>query len=203
MENIGIDVHKTSSQVCILTKDEELIEHRIKTERESFAQLLGAKPPARILVEASTESEWAARYLEELGHEVVVADPNFAPLDATRDKKIKTDKRDARTLSEACRLGAYRRAHRTSDKQRRIRTQLGVREALVRTHSRYISLIGALIRREGLRLAAGSSDAFINRLEQVELPAPIQAEIEPLLAVMRVVNEQITQADKRLAGIVK
>jgi hypothetical protein len=31
-----------------------------------------------ILVEASTESEWVARCLEELGHEVVVADPNFA-----------------------------------------------------------------------------------------------------------------------------
>ncbi len=60
MENIGIDVHKTSSQVCILTEDGELIERRIKTTRESFAQLLGARLPARILLEASTESEWVA-----------------------------------------------------------------------------------------------------------------------------------------------
>jgi transposase len=52
-----------------------------------------------------------------LGHEVIVADPNFAPMYATRSRKIKTDRRDARALAEACRLGAYRPAHRLSDAQ--------------------------------------------------------------------------------------
>lgn len=203
MDHIGIDVHKTSSQVCILTGDGELIERRIKTTRESFGQLLGARLPARILIEASTESEWVAQCLEGLGHEVVVADPNFAPMYATRDKKIKTDKRDARTLCEACRLGAYRPAHRTSERQRRVRAQISVREALVRTRSRYISLIGALCRREGLRLLTGSPEAFITRVEQAELPECLRAEIEPLLQVMRAVDEQIKQADRRLAEIVK
>src|ERR1700682_4941667 len=40
----------------------------------------------KVLLESSTESEWAARALEELGHEVIVADPNFAPMYATRNK---------------------------------------------------------------------------------------------------------------------
>jgi hypothetical protein len=31
------------------------------------------RPRARILLEASTESEWVARCLEQLGHEVIVA----------------------------------------------------------------------------------------------------------------------------------
>ena len=57
MKHIGIDLHKTSSQVCIQTEDGELIERRIKTDRDSFDSLLGAQAPARILVEASTESE--------------------------------------------------------------------------------------------------------------------------------------------------
>src|SRR5918992_5837987 len=138
MDYVGIDLHKTSSQVCTLTEDGELIERRIKTDRESFDKLFAERPPARILVEASTESEWAARHFESLGHEVIVADPNFAPMYATRDRRIKTDKRDARALCEACRLGAYRPAHRTSDKQRKIRAQLSVREALIRTRSKYI-----------------------------------------------------------------
>ena len=30
-------------------------------------------------MEASTNSEWVARLLEELGHGVIVADPNYAP----------------------------------------------------------------------------------------------------------------------------
>jgi transposase len=88
-----------------------------------------------------------ARCLEELGYEVIVADPNFAPMYATRSKKVKTDKRDARTLCEAYRLGAYHPAHCTSDRQRNVRGHLAVREALVRTRAKYISLIGALARR--------------------------------------------------------
>lgn len=72
MNYIGIDLHKTSSQVCILTQDGELIERRIKIDKESFDKLFANKPTARILVEASTESEWCARHLKALGHEVVV-----------------------------------------------------------------------------------------------------------------------------------
>jgi transposase len=152
MEHIGIDVHKLESQLCILSEDGKISERRIRTQRERFGAVLGARARARILIEASTESEWVARCLEQLGHEVVVADPNFAAMYATRSRRVKTDRRDARTLAEACRLGAYRPAHRTSDRQRHVRAQLAVREALVQTRSRYISLVGAVLRREGCGL---------------------------------------------------
>jgi transposase len=203
MQHIGLDLGKTSSQVCIMTEDGELIERRIKTDRDSFRALLAARPEARILIEASTESEWVARHLEELGHEVVVADPNFAPMYATRNKRIKTDKRDARALCEACRFGAYRPAHRTSDKQRHIRAQLAVRETLVRTRAKYISLIGALVQRDGWRLPSGSSRSFLTRIQNMQLPAALQTEVAPLLAVLETLNEQIHQADQKLEQLVK
>ena len=88
MDYIGIDLRKTSSQVCLLTEDGELIERRIKTDKESFDKLFSDRPRARILVEASTESEWAARHFEALDYEVIVADPNFAPMYATRARRI-------------------------------------------------------------------------------------------------------------------
>lgn len=198
MNYVGIDLHKTSSQVCILTEDGELIERRIKTDRESFDKMFAGVPPARILVESSTESEWCARHLEALGHEVIVADPNFAPMYATRDRRIKTDKRDARALCEACRLGAYRPAHRTSDRQRAVRAHLTVREALIRTRSKYIVLIGALARREGCRIKAGPSPSFARRVEAAGLPAHAMAQIEPLLVMLKALGEQIKAADKRL-----
>ncbi len=125
MEHIGIDVHKRESQVCVLGEGGEVVlERRIATQRERLTELLGKRPKARVLLEVSTESEWVARCLEELGHEVVVADPNFASMYATRSRRVKTDKRDARTLAEACRLGAYRRAHRISDERRLLRSQV-------------------------------------------------------------------------------
>ena len=104
MEHIGIDVHKNQSQVCILTADAELVEKRIRTDRDRFAAVLGCRPRAKILIEASTESEWVARCLEAQGHEVVVADPNYAPMYAHRSRRVKTDRRDARALAEACRI---------------------------------------------------------------------------------------------------
>lgn len=203
MDFIGFDLGKVSSQVCIITEDGELIERRIKTDREHIAELLGTRFPARLLIEASTESEWIARYLEELGLEVIVADPNFASMYATRSRKVKTDRRDARTLAEACRLGAYRPAHRTSDKQRHVRAQLAVREALVRTRSRYISIISTLVRRDGLRISSGHATAFLKRLERVQLPAALSKEIGPLVVLLQTLNEQIKRADEQLAQLVK
>jgi transposase len=203
MEHIGIDVHKNSCQVCTLSEDGELCERRIKTDRSTLHALFQDRQPARILIESSTESEWVARCLEELGHEVIVADPNFAPMYATRSKKVKTDKRDARTLCEACRLGAYRPAHRTSDKQRDVRAHLAVRETLVRTRSKYISLIGALARREGCRIKSGVSRSFAARVGQAGLPQHVLVQIEPLLIMLKTLNEQIKLADEKLAQIVK
>jgi transposase len=165
--------------------------------------VFASRPQARILVEASTESEWVACHLEQLGHEVIVADPNFAPMYATRDKKIKTDKRDARALCEACRLGAYRPAHRTSERQRKIRAQLLIRSTLVRTRTKYISLIGSLARREGCRIATGGSNNFIARVEAANLPTHVMTVISPLFESLRMLNRQIDEADALLEKIVK
>ncbi len=202
MDNIGIDLHKRSSQICTLTTGGQLLERRIETTRERFAAALGGRPRARILIEASTESEWAARCLEQLGHEVIVADPNYAPMYGQRSRKVKTDRRDARALAEACRLGAYRPAHRTSDAQRHVRTQVMVREALVQTRSRYISLVGALLRREGARLGSGGAAAFPMRVARLQLPETLQQEIAPLQVMLKILNTRIQYADAQLENLV-
>src|SRR5262245_37464757 len=106
MDHIGIDVHKRGSQIYLLADGGEVIEQRIRAEPERFAAMLGPRPRARIVIEASTGSEWVVRCLETLGHEVIAADPNFALMHATRTRKVKTDRRDARALAEAGLLGA-------------------------------------------------------------------------------------------------
>src|SRR5262245_24101246 len=203
MDHIGIDVHKKESQVCILGEGGELREQRIRTTPERLAAVLGDRPRARILLEASTESEWVARCLEQLGHEVIVADPNFAPMYAARSRTIKTDRRDARALAEACRLGAYRPAHRLSDAQRHVRGRLTVRDALVRTRTGYISVIPARLRQHGWRVPTGSAENFIRRVLALPLPGRLLSELAPLLAVMRQVNEQLAYSDARIAAIAR
>ena len=210
MEHIGIDVHKNQSQVCILTADAELIEKRIRTDRDRFAAVLGSRPRAKILIEASTESEWVARCLEAHGHEVIVADPNYAPMYAHRSRRVKpadarsrrSRKRDARALAEACRIKAYRKAHRAADDRRHVRGRLAVREALVQTRTKYISLVRALLRREGLRVRPGTSSSFVERVGELEISKPLGHEIAPILKLMAPLNRQIDRATKDVEKIV-
>ena len=48
MEHLGIDVHKVESQICILTESGEVVERRIRMQRERFAAVLGERPRARV-----------------------------------------------------------------------------------------------------------------------------------------------------------
>jgi transposase len=201
MTTIGLDLHKRESQLCIGHEDGTMEERRIATTRERFTAVLGPLPPARILLEASTESEWVARHLEQLGHEVIVADPNFAPMYATRSRRTKTDRRDARTLLDACRLGAYRTAHRVSDARRHVRAQLAVREALVRTRTRYLGVAKAFVRRDGLRVGGSPAYLAAERIAALELTPALRAELDPLFNVLLPINTQIEVADERISAL--
>jgi len=203
VDSIGIDLHKRESQLCIITEDGELIERRIVTSRERFTAVLGERPPARILVEASTESEWVAQHLESLGHTVIIADPGFAAMYATRSKRVKTDKRDARTLCEALQLGAYRATHRASQAQREVRALLGVRDALVRTRTRYVAMMKASVRRDGLRLPSGDAEHTVTKLLALPLPAHVFDALAPLIALWTPLNAQIEMMDERLLVLAK
>ena len=114
MEYGAIDLHKKESQIRILTEGGEIIDRRIATTRERLTAVFWGRPRMRILLEAATESEWVAQHLETLGHEVIVADPNFTAMYGHRSRRIKTDRRDVAALAEACQRGFYRAAHRRS-----------------------------------------------------------------------------------------
>lgn len=199
MDYVGLDLGTSASQVCLLTDAGQLWEQRLKTSAEALCQAFGARPRARILLEASTESEWVARTLEALGHEVIVADPNFAPMYATRSRRVKTDARDARALCEAARLGAYRAVRRRSERQRRRQAELAVRDSLVRARTQQINLCRALLRGAGLRVRSGAAESFVRRVGEVEVEESLRHSLAPSLAAIAAVSEQLALCDRRLS----
>lgn len=201
MEYVGIDLHKRESQICIETEEGEIIERTIRTQRERFGAVLGGRARARILLEASTESEWVAQCLEACGHEVIVADPNYAPMYPERRRRVKTNRRDAQTLATACRLGAYRSAHRVSAAQRQIRQQLTVRDVLVRARTRAIAMTGALVRGEGLRVRSGQAESFVTRLHELSLPSALHATLAPTVALLATLDLEIRRADRAVEQV--
>ena len=132
MEYGAIDLHTKESEIRIIDEAGAVVfERRIATTRTRLTEVFGRRAPLRILLESGTGSEWVAQHLESMGHEVVVADPNYAPMYGQRTRRIKTDRRDVAALAEANRLGIYRAAHRVSAPQRDVRRRLRVRDQLV------------------------------------------------------------------------
>lgn len=74
---------------------------RLRTTAEALRRHFAGREPLRIVMEVSTHSPWVSRLLENLGHEVLVANARRVRLIYANDSK--TDKVDAETLA---RVGA-------------------------------------------------------------------------------------------------
>jgi len=202
MEYGAIDLHKKQSQVMITDETGcRVVDDRIVTSREAFSRVWAGRARMRILLESSTESEWVAQHLETLGHEVVVANPNYLPMYGDRARRVKTDRRDAVALVASCRTGTYRATHRVGAATRTLRQQLRIRRLLVAQRSAQISLLRSRLRQEGLRLAGGTAATVLPRLGRVALSPTLAATVRPLCLALRRVNALIAAADAAVHAV--
>lgn len=201
MTYAAIDLHKTVSQVRILLPEGPL-DCRVPTTRDRLRTLFESREPMRVLLEAATDSEWVAELLERLGHDVVVADPNYLPMYGERSRRIKTDRRDVAALAEACRLKVYRPAHRRSAAHWDVQRQLMVREHLIRMRTRSILVIRCLAQMAGVPVRACHAETVPRHMRATELPAAIQKAMDPLLTLVDTLTEALRTAETALTTIV-
>lgn len=196
MEYGAIDLHTKNSEIRVVTAEGAVVlERRVATRPETLTAVFGARAGLRVLVETGSESEWVAQLLERLGHTVIVADPNFAPMYGARARRVKTDRRDVVALAEANRRGWYRAAHRASADQRHVRQALLARTALLRMRTQAINVVRALIRSTGHRVPTGASETFVRRVRALALPPELTATLTPLLGVLENLAPLIATAD--------
>ena len=109
---------------------------------------------------------------------------------------MKTDRCSARTLAEACQLGAYRRAHWLSDAHRGT--------CWCATCTRYIALAKALVRHDGLQVAGSESEQVAERIVALKLSASLTGELTPLFVILAPLNVERSwppTADRRIAEL--
>ena len=201
MEYGAIDLHLKTSLIRIVDADGVVVvDRKIPTTRAAVTGVFGGRARLRVLLESGTESEWVAQAIEACGHEVIVADPNYALMYGQRSRRIKTDQRDVAALAEACRLGIYRAAHRVSATQRSVRRTVRIREQLVRVRTQTINLLRAQLRQEGVRLPAGAAESVGARLAALELPAGLREALAPLRDLLTAVAPLIAGGDAQVAG---
>ena len=201
MEHVAIDLGRPNSVKCEMGVGGKKVVLRFRLNRKRLDELFGDRPQCRVLIESSTDSEWVALHLEGLGHEVIVADPNYAAMYGERNRKVKTDNRDAAALLDANRMGVYREAYRRSSDQRRVIGMLRIRTSLVRTRTRWINAVRAQLRGEGHQIPSGSSESFARRVREMELADDLRSLVQPLLDLMAPLNEQLTRLDREVAAL--
>ncbi len=100
---IGIDLGDVWSHYCTLNQDGEVVDRgRFRTTPKAIEKWFTDVPPARVAMEAGTHSIWISEQLQELGHEVIVA--NVRELRAISHSDRKSDQVDAEKLARYARL---------------------------------------------------------------------------------------------------
>jgi transposase len=195
----AIDLHTRYSQIRILDEvGTVLCDRRVVTSAERLTHVFAERGPMRILLETGTESEWVAQALESAGHEVIVADPNYAPMYGERTRRVKTDRRDVAALAEANRHGWYRATHRVSAAQRETRQILRSRRLLVQQRASIVSLIRSLLRQSGYRFPSGSCDAIPARLARLTVPPALADTLAPLSRQAAILTTELRAIDARV-----
>ena len=145
----------------------------------------------RMVLEAAPESDWVAAALEAAGHDVIVVDPNYAPMYGELHRKVKTDRRDVTALAEATRRGWYRAVHRVSAAQRATRQVLRTRRQLVQMRRGAIALIRTLLKQDGYRLRGCAAEQVPVQLAALGLPAALAETLAPLVRVIATTTTEI------------
>src|SRR5271154_7605955 len=95
---IGIDLGDVWSHYCTLNQDGEVVDRgRFRTTPKAIDKWFTDVSPSRVAMEAGTHSIWISAQLQELGHEVIVA--NVRELRAISHSDRKSDQVDAEKLA--------------------------------------------------------------------------------------------------------
>jgi transposase len=199
---IGIDLGDRKHAVCVLdAKGEVLKQESITNTRPSLTALSRRYPRALMVMEVGMHSPWTSRFLEVLGHRVLVANPRKVRAIYKNDRK--SDRKDAEMLARIARSDEsllYPVKHASEDMQRDL-LQIKLRDNLVRQRVDIISSVRFTLKSLGITLPSPNSETFArharNTLKREH--SDMLALIEPSLGVLDAMTEQIRRLEKSIA----
>src|SRR6202451_1782348 len=173
---IGVDLGDVWSHYCTLNQQGEVIDRgRFRTTPKAIDKWFTDVPHARVAMEPGGHSIWISEQLEQLGHEVIVA--NVRELRAISHSDRKSDDVDAEKLARYARLDPEILrpiSHRTVQQQEAL-TLIRARELLVRLRTAAINAVRGLTKSCGYRMPASATTCFAQRSLAVMPPGLAQA----------------------------
>jgi transposase len=148
-------------------------------------------------MEAGTHSIWISEQLQELGHEVIVA--NVRELRAISHSDRKSDQVDAEKLARYARLDPEILrpiAHRTVEQQEAL-TLIRARDLMVRLRTAAVNAVRGLTKSCGHRMPASSTRCFAKRSVAV-MPLGLAQALGPVLEQIAEMTLKIKQYDRQI-----
>jgi transposase len=199
MQYCGLDLGKKSSHFCVVNEKRRVIEAgTVRNRVDTLFAVFGDLPPMRVVIEASTKAFWVADRLRDFGHEPVVVDPGRTK--AIGAARIKHDKLDARVLAELCAADLLAEVDQPSEEQRWARMPVVVRDGLVKSRVKLVTMVRSLLDSEGIELKNCATDAFVDAVTDVsdKLPEAIWKAVAPALTAIHMLTEQIEDSSNML-----
>lgn len=178
-------------------------EATVATTPLGLQRYFGSRAACRVVLEASTHSPWVSRELAALGHEVIVANPAAMFRGAPRRRR-RNDALDAELLARQGRADVrllYPVTHRGLLAQQHLEF-LRARDQLVRTRSQLITHVRCAVKVTGTRVRASSAPAFV-ATAAAAMPSELRAATAPVLTIIQALTQQIREADRRIAQVIR
>lgn len=195
---IGLDLGDKFSFACVLDGDGEVTaELRFRSTCTDLRKTLQPHDGARVILEVGTHSPWISRELEDMGFEVIVANPRRVRLISRSDSK--NDRMDAEQLARLGRVDPSLLSpirHRGEDAQRDL-VLLRARDGLVQARTQMVNQVRGFTKSLGLsRIPSCSTERFPRRAAETldgDLPA-----VDPLLRMIDMLTEEIRCMDRQV-----
>jgi transposase len=204
VDQLAIDLGSRHSQVCRRRSDGAILEERsIKTR--ALGQYFTTLGRCRVIVESCAEAFFVADAAIAAGHEVRVVPATLARSLGVGARGVKTDRRDARALSEAsCRMDLPS-VHIASNESRRLKTLFGMRDGLVAARTQLINTVRGWLRAQAVTLSCGGTKSITRRVrDHAALSGqPLPSYVVRQLDTIDALNAQIADADREIEKIAK
>jgi len=195
---VGLDLGDRSSWYCVLDESGAVVlEQRLSTTPKAIDEVFGGMPPSRIALETGMHSPWVSRRLSQCGHEVIVAHARNVRL--IGESRRKDDRLDAQTLARLARIDPQLLCpvkHRSAKAQADL-TVIRARASLVRARTALVNTARGLAKSYGERLR-GCNVRNMNPEKAEGLSPELQAALQPLLAGIESLSEQIRESNQRI-----
>jgi len=199
MEHLAIDLGGRESQICVRNSEGQILDER-RWPTAALGRYLATRPISRVIVETCSGAFAVADAALALGHEVRVVPTTLVRSLGVGARRLKTDRRDARALSEvSCRIDVPS-VHVPSQESRARKTLCGMREALVGARTTLVNTVRGWLRTEGRRPRSGALATFSARVRALSPDTPLPSHVERQLRMIDVLNDEINEADREQAA---